>query len=193
MIGRSFSTDVSFWRQRLSFLTMHLRECKSFQFIRLRILLEFRLMVNLLALKLKVSLNHPLNSPHVWIAIDVKCSDKLGNICWILPLLNSFEQAEVNKKDSWSSTDTRGAMEVHCMVLLVQHIIEVLGCHKKTRTEFIFVSVLNRESLAKDTVLSICKFKFVPRYSSLLDICFRLQVENTSDTSFAHLFDIIIS
>jgi len=63
-------------------------------------------MVNLLALKLKVSLNHSLNSPHVWIAIDVKCSDKLGNIGWILPLLNSFEQAEVNKKDGWSSTDT---------------------------------------------------------------------------------------
>ena len=79
------------------------------------------------------------------------------------------------------------------MVLLVQHIIEMLGCHEKTRTEFILISVLNRESLAKDTVLSICKFEFVPRYSSLLDICFRLQVEDTCDTSFAHLFDIIIS
>jgi len=86
--------------------------------------------INLLTLKFEICLDNSLNSSHVWIAINVEGSNKLSNIGWILPLFDSFEEAEIYQYDSWSSTDTRGAMYIDGLALFVKHIVEMLGCHK---------------------------------------------------------------
>lgn len=101
----------------------HLREIefRLFALIRLpnatyRLLWNRRLIINidLLPLEFQVGLNHSLDRPHVRTAVQVEGLDKLGDVVWILPLFDSFKQAEVHQNHWGSPRDTRGAVNVDC-------------------------------------------------------------------------------
>jgi hypothetical protein len=51
---------------------------------------------NLLILKFKICFNNPLNSSHIWIAINMKWFNVLRNMIWTFPLLYPFEKTKIN-------------------------------------------------------------------------------------------------
>ena len=68
--------------------------------------LRFVIDINLLPLELKIGFDHSLDSSHVWAAVDMKCFHKLGHVVWVLPLLHSLEEAEVDEGHCGRAADS---------------------------------------------------------------------------------------
>ena len=75
--------------------------------------MRFAVNINLLPLKFQISFHDTLDCTHVWAAVEVKCFHELRYIVRVLPLLDSFEEAEVDEDDARCPTNSRRAMNIN--------------------------------------------------------------------------------
>ena len=138
--------------------------------------LKLLLIVCLLTLEVEISFYNSIDRSHIWIAVDMESPHKLGHILWVLPLLNTLKQAKIHQGDSWCSADPWSAMQVDVELLFVDHVVKMLSRNEEWSTKWIFVIVVNRKSIAFDSLLFINLFEINPRNSSLFNILFGLQI-----------------
>lgn len=69
--------------------------------------------INLLALELEVCLDNTLNSAHVRAAVHMESLHELSNVVGVLPLFDSFEEAQVNQSDRRCTTYTTTTVDIH--------------------------------------------------------------------------------
>jgi len=92
--------------------------------------LGFAVNINLLPLKFQISFHDTLDCAHVWAAVEVKCFHELCHIVRILPLFDSFEEAEVDEDDARRPTNPRRTMNINIQAHIIDHIIQMLRNHK---------------------------------------------------------------
>lgn len=64
---------------------------------------------------------------HVWPGYFVESLDIDGNLVWIFPVIVLEVEAQVNNDSSWSSGETRSAMDIDFLFLNVNELVELHG------------------------------------------------------------------
>ena len=98
----------------------------------------------LLILKVSISLDYLIYSPHIWRTYFSVLSDPVVNLAWIMPAIDFLKQAKICKDTSWSSAHARSAVDKYFLTI-GHHVVYFASPIKKLIQEVIMIKVCDRE------------------------------------------------
>lgn len=127
--------------------------------------------------------NNLRDNGFVWVANSVMRCQVIIGLFNVSPRFNSLEEAEISQNYGWSSSDTRGAMDVNSMAFVVNHVVQVLGCSKYFHFVFFFIVLVHWEvDCSFNTLREIKLGKARPRISSICNIFLSLKIQDRCDS-----------
>lgn len=90
-----------------------------------------------LILNVLIVLDSLENHLHVWPGYFVESLDVFGDLVWIFPVIVLEVEAQVDNDTSWGSGETRSAMDIDLLFLLVDELVELHGDLEESSLELL--------------------------------------------------------
>jgi hypothetical protein len=118
--------------------------------------------------------------------------DVLGNEIWLLVVVVLNEEAHVCDGNSWCSSNSRGAMDVNCVVLNVDQVVKFNDSLQNVIIELMFGLVVSNCMMHNgvDSFASVELFDGCAVNASVGNLCSCLEVQNGSSSLTRNLVNV---